>query len=65
MAFGILECKDGESAPGTGGDPFFRLLRILLTTVVILSYQDSNEDHDEETSESAKGQHQRRGIVLV
>ncbi|KAL5359287.1 major facilitator superfamily domain-containing protein [Aspergillus floccosus] len=65
MAFGILECWDGESVPGTGKGPFFQLLRILLIAVVILSYQDSNENYDENTSESAKVQRQPRGIVLV
>ncbi|KAE8399513.1 major facilitator superfamily domain-containing protein [Aspergillus pseudonomiae] len=54
MAFGMLECKDGESPPGT-----------VLITAVILSQQSFVESSSDASSSSAKGHHQRRGIVLV
>ncbi|KAL4890036.1 major facilitator superfamily domain-containing protein [Aspergillus ambiguus] len=52
MAFGILECKDGESAPGTG------------TIFPSSTLHNSHESHNDSISQSAKGQPNHRGIIL-
>ncbi|KAK6835291.1 hypothetical protein RU639_002444 [Aspergillus parasiticus] len=49
MAFGMLECPDGESPPGT----------------VILSHQPLVENNSDTASSSVKAHRERHGIVLV